>query len=131
MNFVDTEFLDFNKTFDKIYFKLLYKIKLIGINCNLVEWIRNWMIGQNQRVQLNKVQSDWIKVESRVPQGSILRPLLFILYLQDIEEGLASKIFGFTDDVKIVKLIGNLNDDFKLQKDLEKMMGWAEKWDMN
>ena len=79
---VDIIYLDFQKAFDKVpHVKLMKKIRKLGISGSLGDWIENWLKDREQRVIINGNCSDWVKVTSGVPQGSILGPLLFTLMI--------------------------------------------------
>ena len=127
----DVIYLDFSKAFDKVpHERLLRKIKAHGIGGTLLDWIRSWLIGRKQRVSLNGVKSDWGLVKSGVPQGSVLGPLLFIIYINDLDIGITSKISKFADDTKIGRSITNENDTEALQRDLDSLHKWADDWQM-
>ena len=79
---------------------------------------------------LNGCKSEWNPVSSGVPQGSVLGPLLFIIYINDIDKGLSSRLFKFADDCKLVKRVCNTADCIALQRDLDIIMGWSAKWGM-
>ena len=128
---VDVVYLDFSKAFDKVsHRKLIRKLWSYGIRGNLLGWISSWLIGRKQRVVLNGEESDWINVTSGVPQGSVLGPLMFILYANDLELGIDCRVFKFADDSKIVIRVRNTNDNIKGQKSLDKVVGWSDRWDM-
>ena len=87
----DVIFLDFEKAFDSVpHDRLLLKLERFGITGSLLSWLSNFLQGRSQRVVIEGCQSDWAPVTSGVPQGSILAPLLFILYVNDIPESLSS-----------------------------------------
>ena len=128
---VDIVYLDFAKAFDKVsHYRLLYKLWSLGIRGNLLDWIRNWLIGRRQRVLLNGVKSDWSDVESGVPQGSVLGPLLFTLFINDLDLGLDCRVWKFADDTKVVRVVQNTQDCFRQQRNMDRVEGWGQKWKM-
>ena len=99
---VDVIYLDFQKAFDKVpHNRLLSKVQDHGIRGNIHRWLRNWLSGRKQRVVINGSSSDWRDVISGVPQGSVLGPILFLIYVNDIDDGLNNKVSKFADDTKI------------------------------
>jgi ribonuclease P/MRP protein subunit RPP40 len=79
-------------------------------------------------VCLTGSSSGWANVTSGVPQDSVLGPLLFLIYINDIDNGIASKILKFADDTKLYRQVGTAEDIAKLRKDLGKMVGWSKEW---
>jgi hypothetical protein len=92
-------FCDFSKAFDKVWHKgLLHKIKPHGVDSNLLSWFSSYLQDRQQRVVINNSSSSLCNVSAGVPQGSVLVPLLFILYINDIAENLISLSRLFADD---------------------------------
>lgn len=128
---VDVIYLDFAKAFDKVPHKrLLKKIEAHGIGGKLLGWIENWLTGRTQAVRLNGTLSEIVDVISGVPQGSVLGPLLFTIFINDIDEGILSKLNKFADDSKLCRGIQNNEDRDLLSLDLEKLYKWSVDWQM-
>ena len=128
---IDILYLDFQKAFDKVpHDRLMCKVRALGIIGEVADWIENWLCDRKQRVVINGEASEWMPVGSGVPQGSVLGPLLFIIYINDIDIGLTSKIAKFADDTKLG--IDGSSDIavVHLQDDLKKLGEWSEKWQM-
>ena len=129
-NGVDVVFLDFKKAFDSVpHQRLLIKLRSYGIADDCLNWIGDFLCGRYKRlVVVNGEKSGWFPVVSGVPQGSVLGPLLFILYVNDIPDLVDSKIKMFADDIKIYRQITSFRDALSLQNDLDKLCGWAKEW---
>ena len=129
---VDTVYLDFSKAFDKVpHMRLIAKLEASGINGKVLKWIRSWLSDRKQRVVLNGKMSSWAKVTSGVPQGSVLGPLLFLVYVNDMDVGISSTLSKFADDTKVIRPIRNQGDVVELQNDLNSLSKWSEDWLMN
>ena len=128
---VDTFILDFEKAFDTPPHELL-KSKLFsyGVIGKTLEWINAFLCFRQQRVVVNGVKFDWAPVVSGVPQGTVLGPLLFSLYINDITVGIDSQIRLFADDCVCYREIRTVEDTLKLQKDIDLLGSWARKWGM-
>lgn len=128
---VDVIYLDFSKAFDRVpHQRLLKKLSAHGIGGKVASWIETWLTGRKQRVCVNGVSSEWADVMSGVPQGSVLGPTLFIIYINDIDDGLASDILKFADDTKIIKKVATIEEAYTLQEDLHKLHEWSTEWQM-
>ena len=127
----DTIYLDFSKAFDKVPHKrLLKKVEALGINAKIVSWIEDWLANRRQRVIVNGVMSSWAHVQSGVPQGSVLGPLLFLIYINDLDVDLSSNVSKFADDTKIFAAVDSQVKIENVQRDLDKLAGWCDKWQM-
>ncbi len=128
-NKTDCIYTDFKKAFDKVPHKrLLKKVRAYGIEENICKWIEDFLKDRSQRVTVNGTRSEWEKVKSGVPQGTVLGPILFIIYINDLPEILESLLFLFADDSKIWREIKEEEDKHILQSDLMKMKEWSIKW---
>uniref|UniRef100_A0A803KG92 Reverse transcriptase domain-containing protein n=1 Tax=Xenopus tropicalis TaxID=8364 RepID=A0A803KG92_XENTR len=128
---VDVIYLDFAKAFDTVpHRRLMIKLRNIGLEHNICNWIENWLKDRVQRVVVNGTFSNWTSVVSGVPQGSVLGPLLFNLFINDLEVGIDSIVSIFADDTKLCKTISSMQDAAALQSDLTKLDNWAANWKM-
>ena len=123
---VDVVYLDMEKAFDKVDIKvLLGKLEKYGIRGRLLRWISDFLSDRIQTVVVDGVQSRPELVISGVPQGTVLGPLLFLVYMIDIESRLAGTVLTFADDSKLWKAIRSLNDRNDLQLSLDEFGRWA------
>ena len=128
---IDAIFLDFAKAFDKVpHQRLLQKLTSHGIDSKIKAWISGWLKQRKQRVTINGVFSDWREVFSGVPQGSVLGPVLFLIYINDLDNGVRNWILKFADDTKLFGRVRNSYDGRRLQQDLDKLIKWSENWQM-
>ena len=122
---------DFSKAFDTVPHNLLLsKLHYYGICGNVHKWITAFLTSRLQRVVLNGSNSDWLSVISGVPQGSVLGPLLFLLYINDIALGVESTVRLFADDLIVYREISSENSHTLLQNDIDKLFNWSQKWSM-
>ena len=102
---VDLVYLYFQKAFDKeSHERLMLKVNAHGIQGNAERWIRNWLAGHREWVCINLSNSNWAPITSGVPQGSVLGLLLFIIYINDQDTNIVSKMSKFADDTKLCHL---------------------------
>ena len=95
-----------------------------------MRWVKSWLSGRRQRVVIDGVASGWELVLSGVPQGSVLGPVLFIVFIDDIDEGIRSTVLKFADDTKLVARVGSEEDRERLRQDLVELYKWSEDWQM-
>ena len=129
----DIFYLDFAKAFDKVSHKLLLvKLQAKGIEGKLLAWISDWLLGRTQRVKVGRENSDCSDVDSGIPQGTVLGPPLFIIYIDDLDDAVIELdlIMKFADDTKGMQEIKSEEDRQKLQRTLDKLVEWATKWSM-
>jgi len=126
---VDVIYLDYRKAFDSVsHRKLLDKIRMLGIPDKLVNWIQSFLADRKMRVGIGSDKSFWAEVLSGVPQGSVLGPLLFLIFVNDLPDWVYNDMLMFADDTKIWSKIRNLEDRRLLQEDLDRLMQWSKKW---
>ena len=128
----DIIYLDFAKAFDTVpHIRLIHKLKLAGIRGKCLNWIYNFLTDRRQRVVLRNGTSSWQQITSGVPQGSILGPILFLLYVNDLPDYVESKAKMFADDTKVYNNIRSLADCEALQNDLNNLAVWSKTWLLN
>jgi len=123
---VDIVFLDLTKAFHKVpHQRLLEMLRKHGIGGKLLRTIGNWLIKRRQRVCVKGVKSAWEEDWSGVKQGSVLGPLLFLIYINDLEEEVVTKVFKFADDTKLFRQVNDTVDPMGMQEDLDMLVEWA------
>jgi ribonuclease P/MRP protein subunit RPP40 len=128
---VDVIYLDFSKAFDKVPHQRLYrKLLAHGIGGQILEWVKNWLTGRRQKVGVNKTYSGWENVISGVPQGSVLGPLLFLIYINDLDVGIDSKLVKFADDTKLGRGVSTEQEVEVVREDLQRIFQWSLDWQM-
>ena len=121
---VDVVLLDFKKAFDRVdHETLLIKMSNLGIGGKLLAWVREWLTGRRQRVHLPNGTSEWKNVTSGVPQGSVLGPLLFLIYINDISREVKSALSLYADDSKCYDKVANNT----IQDSLNKLCAWSDR----
>jgi hypothetical protein len=128
----DVLILDFSKAFDKVpHRRLLQKVHHCGIQGKTHRWITNWLTARYQQTVLNNIKSSPSAVTSGVPQGTVLGPLLFLIYINDITTGISSNIRLFADDCVVYRQADTQEESDILQSDLNTLADWATKWQMD
>ena len=126
---VDVAYLDFSKAFDSVpHQRLLKKIRAHGISGNLLRWIQSFLGDMSQCVVINGKKSKWAEVLSGIPQGSVLGPILFVIYINDLPDVLKGRVKMFADDTKVYTHIREQKDSEVLQEDLDNLSKWSERW---
>ena len=125
-NEVCSVFFDLSKAFDTVpHQQLLYKLSQLHINPFLIRWIRNYLTNRTQSVVLGGAQSSPLPVISGVPQGSVLGPLLFLIYINGVSAAISgSNITIYADDIALYKIIRNPRDYTLLQADITSICSW-------
>ena len=127
----DLILLDFSKAFDKVnHSKLLLKLHSYGIRNATLRWIRAFLSNRQQKVVVEGEESDSVPVTSGVPQGSVLGPILFLAYINDLPKDIVSQVRLFADDTAIYLTLDSKSDSDTLQKDLDRLQTWEARWDM-
>ena len=124
--------LDLSKAFDKVWHDgIIFKLKAYGVEGELLSLIKNYLENQEQGVVLNGQTSEWRKIMSGIPQGSVLGPLLFLIYIYDLPDGINSLCKIFADDKSLLSKVSEIHKSASnLNDDLEKISYWAYQWKM-
>jgi hypothetical protein len=125
--------LDVSKAFDRVWHAgLLHKIKRMGITGNLYSWLVDYLSNRKIRATINGQSGEWHHTNAGVPQGSILGPLLFLIFINDITESIESDIHLFADDTSLMDIMDNYQNSYdKLNRDLDRLSNWASQWLVN
>ena len=127
VNEVDIIYIDFQKAFDSVPHKrLLNTISRYGIRGKTLEWITSFLTERKQRMVVNEIFLEWAPVISGVPQGSVLGPILFLIYINSMGDGITSQMLLYADDAKIYRSVTALGEDEELQNDLNVISKWAD-----
>ena len=127
---VDVIYLDFQKAFDEVpHQRLIPKLKSHGMGNSIINWIEQWLNDRRQRVVVDGEVSSWKPVLSGVPQGSVLGPILLLVFVNDLEEGVTDNILKLQMTLNYSEKLRKLGGG-KLQDDIDKLVRWSEKWQM-
>ena len=128
----DVIYLDLSKAFDSVpHERLLLKLRAYGIHDLLLSWFRSFLTNRYQRVVLRGHYSFWTPVSSGVPQATVLGPVMFLIYINDISRSVTSQTKLFADDMKVYRVLINTEEDVKgLQNDLTRLQSWTTDWQM-
>jgi ribonuclease P/MRP protein subunit RPP40 len=127
----DVAIMDFSKAFDKVpHQRLLLKLNHYGVRGETLSWIGGFLSNRRQRVLVDGVASPWASVRSGVPQGTVLGPLLFLAYINDLPNYTDSPIRLFADDCLLYRHIKSVQDTEILQRDLDNLAAWERTWQM-
>lgn len=128
----DVVFIDFSKAFDRVcHLKLMYKLRRLLNNDVIAAWIEDYLFGRTQNVLYNGCMSNETPVLSGVPQGSVLGPLLFSLFINDIVKGVPAKVRLYADDCVVYTTVNSCSDQILLQESLNKIVRWCDQWGMS
>jgi hypothetical protein len=123
--------LDFSKAFDTVpHQRLLQKMYHYGIKGNILKWVSGWLTQRHQRVCVDGEESINKPVQSGVPQGTVLGPLCFLIYINDMGSSRTSSSILFADDSLLYRPINCIEDTTKLQEDLTELVQWSKTWQM-
>ena len=127
----DVNIMDFSKAFDRVpHHRLLKKIKFYGIKGPVLTWLGSFLALRSQRVLVDGESSDFCKVVSGVPQGTVLGPVLFLVFINDLPSTVNSQCKLFADDLVIYREVKCREDEKRMQEDLDKLSEWEDTWGM-
>ncbi|CAH8492055.1 unnamed protein product [Dicrocoelium dendriticum] len=128
---LDAVFVDFSKAFDKVpHERLLFKLRGIGVTGNFLSWVSDFLQGRFMQVKVNEALSDQILMTSGVPQGSVLGPELFNIFINDLPSELQTDCLIYADDLKLWIEVSSLEDADILQATLDQLHDWSLKWQL-
>ena len=123
---IDAIYMDFRKAFDSVpHRRLLHKVRAHGVQGSVLDWIDAFLSERKQRVYINGSQSQEGQVTSGIPQGSVLGPILFVIYINDLPNEVESEVRIFADDTKLFTQSNEQRDREILQADLDRLHQWS------
>ena len=129
---IDVIYTDFKKAFDKVPHQgLISKLKAYNFNSALLCWIQDFLCNRKQLVVVSGNYSDWYRVQSGIPQGSILGPFFFLIYINDLTSVIQDtecRIYLYADDAKIYRNITDVEDVEYLQRVIDRVIKWCDEW---
>ena len=129
---IDAILLDFSKAFDKVpHQRLLLKLQHYGIRGQFLSWIESFLTGRSQKVLVEGKTSSYVPVVSGVPQGTVLGPMLFLIYINDLPKNVTSTTRLFVGDSLLYRRIRTTEDHRILQEDLSRLETWERDWQMS
>ena len=127
----DLIYTDFSKAFDSVpHARLIKKLKALGISGDIAGWIEAFLTNRKQKVSVEGESSSWSDVKSGIPQGSVLGPILFVIFINDMPNCLSSLCKMFADDAKVYREVNSPEDNESLQLDIDNMNDWSQKWQL-
>ena len=103
-NITDCVYIDYQKAFDKVlHGRLLTKLKAYNLSSEVINWIKEYLTDRSQCVEVNGKASEWLPVTSGIPQGNVLGPLLFLIYINDLHDNIISDVYMYADDIKLYR----------------------------
>jgi len=108
--------------------RLMSKVRGCGVDGKVYNWINNWLNGREQKVVINGINSDWCAVLSGIPQRSVLGPLLFVIYINDIDININNVILKYVEDSKLFAAAADSNAIESLRSDLRRLYEWSNDW---
>ena len=129
---MDIVYLDFKKVFEKVpHRRLLAKVRACGMSGQAANWIGTWLRGGKQRLAVSGRMSCWEDVSSGVSQGSVLRPLLFIIYINDLDNGVKSKLSKFAGDIKLGGEVDSRGGGEQIQESIDTCIDWQMEFNLS
>ncbi|KAI8513750.1 hypothetical protein Bbelb_080740 [Branchiostoma belcheri] len=129
---LDAIYLDFRKAFDSVpHARLMHKLSQYGIDGKLHGWIQAFLTDRKQRVCIDGEMSDWAKVTSGIPLGSVLGPFLFVVFINDMPGTISSACHLFADDAKVFRRVNSPAEVATLQADINNLAAWSKDWQLS
>ena len=126
---VDIIYIDFSKAFDKVpHRRLLVKLESLGFNDQLLKWIKSFLTGRTMSVKINQSLSDELDVSSGIPQGSVLGPVLFVTYVNDLPRNISVPSNMLADDLKLIHSVKHVEDNIRIQGGIDQVATWCVTW---